>query len=207
MVFENPISPSVSVRNALLEGQLRGTFLILLLQMAEANNVDMHSGNENEEQLLQSDGENGPRANAASSPREVQHEPRRVRRMNRREREEREIARDRRRQHRHQESVRRHRSSSQYRQHLNDRNDRRVQQDRVARHHEERFSMRRSKLPYNIMRSLRLFNVLRFLQNAVTDVEEWVMSKRNATVRPGSVQKRKLRNTFLMELPTYIIDY
>lgn len=86
MVFENPISRSVSVRNALLEGQLRGTFLISLLQMAEGN-VEMHSTNENEDQLLLSDGANVPEQNPHAPPRDIEHEQRRIRRMNRRERE------------------------------------------------------------------------------------------------------------------------
>ena len=74
---------------------MRGTFLIFLLQMAEAN-VEMHSVNENEDQLLMSDGVNVPEQNPHAPPRDIEHEHRRIRRMNRREREEREIARNRR---------------------------------------------------------------------------------------------------------------
>ena len=63
--------------------------------MAEGN-AEMHSANENEDQLLLSDGANVPEKNPHAPPRDIEHEHRRIRRMNRREREEREIARNRR---------------------------------------------------------------------------------------------------------------
>ena len=80
--------------------------------MAEANNVEMQSGNKNEDQLLLPDGGNAPHENAAMPPREIEDQHRRIRPMNRRERQNKEMARNRRREQRVQESPRRHRSPS-----------------------------------------------------------------------------------------------
>jgi len=168
------MSQSVSPRNTLLEGQLRGTFLIFLLQMAEANNVVMQSANENEEQLLLSDGGNGPQGNPATPPRDIEHEQRRVRRMNRREREERKMAWNRRMEQRVRESPRRHRSGSRHRHRVDDRGDRRIQRDNEARHHEECFPLPRSELTCHITIIVYLFNLFPLLQNGATNVEAWV---------------------------------
>ena len=139
--------------------------------MAEANNVDMQSANENEEQLLLSDGGNGPQGNPATPPRDIEHEQRRVKRMNRREREEREMTRNRRREQRVQESPRRHRSGSRHRHRVD---DRRIQRDNVARHHEECFPLQRSELTCHITIIVYLFNLFRLLQNGATNVDAWV---------------------------------
>ena len=112
--------------------------------MAEANNVEMQSGNENEDQLLLSDGGNAPHENAATPPREIEDQHCRNRRMNRRERQNGEIACNRRRERRLQESSRRHRSPS--REHLNDRDHHRTSRRDVATHQEERFPLQRSKI-------------------------------------------------------------
>ena len=168
------MSQSFSPRNALLEGQLRGTFLIFLLQKAEANNVDMQSANENEEQLLLSDGRNGPQGNPATPPTDIEHEQRRVRRMNRHEREEGEMAQNRRREPPVRESPKRHRSGSRHRHHVDDRGDRRIQRDNVARHHEECFPLQRSELTCHITIIVYLFNLFRLLQNGATNADAWV---------------------------------
>ena len=142
----DPLYRQVSLRNALLEGQLRGTFLIFLLQMAEAN-VEMHSANENEDQLLlMSDGANVPEQNPHAPPRDNEHEHRRIRRMNRREREEREIARNRRREQRERRSPERHHSGSHNRHRIQDWDRRRIQEDVVQGHREQHVPLRRSKL-------------------------------------------------------------
>jgi len=135
----------------------------------------MHSANENEEQLLLSDGGNGPHENAVTPPREIEHQPRRLRRMNRREQEDREIARNRRREQRVQESPRRHRSNSRYRHRVNDRSDRRIERDHAPRHHEECFPLQRSKLTCDMTSIVYLFNLFRLLQNDATDVDTWGM--------------------------------
>lgn len=109
--------------------------------MAEANNVEMQSGNENEDQLLLSDGGNAPHENAATPPREIEDQHRRIWRMNRRERQNREMPRNRRRERRVQESPRRHRSPSRRREHLNERNHHRTRRGDVATHQEERFPL------------------------------------------------------------------
>ena len=128
-----------------MEGQLRGTFLIFLLQMAEAN-VEMHSVNENEDQLLMSDGVNVPEQNPHAPPRDIEHEHRRIRRMNRREQEEREIARNRRREQHERRSPERHHSGSRNRHRIQDRDRTRIQEDVVQGHHEQHVPLRRSKL-------------------------------------------------------------
>lgn len=132
----DPLYRQVSLRNALLEEQLRGTFLIFLLQMAEGN-VEMHSANEHEDQLLLSDGANVPEQNPHAPPRDIEHEHRRIRRMNRREREDRQIARNRRREQRDRQSPERLRSGSRNRHRIHDRNRRRMQEDVVQGHHEQ----------------------------------------------------------------------
>ena len=114
--------------------------------MAEANNVEMQSGIENEDQLLLSDGGNAPHENAATPPREIEDQHRRIRRMNRRERQNNEMACNRCRERRVQEYSRRHRSPSRRREHLNDRDHHRTSRSDVATHQEERFPLRRSKI-------------------------------------------------------------
>ena len=165
------MSRNISPRNALLDGQLRGTFVIFLLQMAEANNVDIRSANEKEEQLLLSDGGNDPQGNPATPPRDIENEQRRVRRMNRREREDREMARNRRREQRVRESPRRHRSGSRHRHRVDHRGDRRIQRDNVARHHEECFPLQRSELTCHITIIVYPFNLFRLLQKGATNVD------------------------------------
>ena len=72
-------------------------FLALLLQMAKANNIDMNSASENEEQLLMSDGPNSPAhpQHQRTPPPENEGRHCRVQRMNRREKEDRGMARNR----------------------------------------------------------------------------------------------------------------
>ena len=168
----DPLYRQVSLRNALLEGQLRGTFLIFLLQMAEGN-VEMHSANENKDHLLLSDGANVPEQNPHAPPRDIEHEHRRIRRMNRREREEQEIARNRRREQRERRSPERHRSGSRNRHRIHDRNRKRMQEDVVRGHREQHVPLRRSKLTCHKIFMEYQFSLFRLLQNGVIDVEEW----------------------------------
>jgi len=140
--------------------------------MAEGN-VDMQSANENEEELLLSDGANVLEQDPPAPPRDNDHEQRRIRRLNRREREERELARDRRRHQHGRRSPERHRSGSRIRHHVRGQNERRIQRDPVQGNCEDRLPLQRSKLTSNMKFIAYQFNMCLLLQNGAIDVDGW----------------------------------
>ena len=172
--------------------------------MAEGN-VEMHSANENEEHLLQSDEANVPEQNPRSPPREIRQEERRVRRMNRQEREQREIARNRRRENYVRRRSRHHRAGSEDRHHRA-RQDRQISRDMGHEHQRQHLQFRRSKLtcemdsiPYHI-------NLFHLLQNDAIAVDRWDILKRIAEALQGNVRRKKLHSLSLTGLRMYIID-
>lgn len=140
-------TPSMHIRNALLEKSVERNIPVLLLQMAEEQNVDMHSDQQNEEQLLMSENENRPQEveRAESPPRNREHRNRRIRRMDREQREIRERARDRRRQNNNEHEQRNSHSPIRQRNRSPNRHADRHRLDAAGRHDNGPRELQRSK--------------------------------------------------------------
>ncbi|XP_067023987.1 uncharacterized protein [Acropora muricata] len=115
--------------------------------MADGNNIDMHSDNQNEDRLLMSDNENRLQQleRPESPPRNEEDRNRRIRRMNREQRDMRERARDRRRHNRDEQQQRHHHSPNRHRQRPINRNADRQDRERVGRHQDAPGVLQRSK--------------------------------------------------------------